>query len=177
MKYKFYAELLRNKSPFAIAAMIIRLTIKRRYNHIEIVAVPQDPNFPVMYYGAVAPKSRKATREEVRAHYEVIERYELKMKLNYTGEQVIEYLEAQLDVPYAYKQNLFLLPMACWVWLKRQWSQLWVNGVKEMNCTEFSARPIVERFGYVLRTGFDTVEFEDIVIPLKAEQSGVSVGI
>lgn len=177
MKYKFYVEFLRNKNPFAIAAFLIRFAIKRDYNHVEIVAVPQDPSLPIIYYGAVTPASRKATREQVREHYAVIKRYELKMKLGYTGEQVIEYLESMLGIPYSYKQNLILLPMACWFWLKKQWAKLSVNEWQEMNCPEFVARPMVERFGYELRTGFDLVEFEDIVVTLEAEKSGVSSGI
>lgn len=177
MKYKFYVEFLRNKSPFAIAAILIRFAIKRDYNHVEIVAVPQDPTLPMIYYGAVAPVSRKASREQVREHYAVMKRYELKMKLDFTGEQVVEYLDGNLNIPYAYIQNAYLLPMACWGWLKRKWAKLSINGLKELNCVEGVARPMVERFGYKLRTGFDLVEFEDIVVALEAEQKEVTSAI
>lgn len=170
MKYKFYVEFLRNKSPWAIVARLIRFSIKRDYNHVEIVAVPLDGSSPI-YYGSIAPVSRKATRAEVREHYEVIKRYELKMHLDYTGEQVIEYLESLLNIRYSYIQNAILLPMACWGFLKKLWAHLSVNGLEEITCVELVARPLVERFGYKLRTSFDMVEFEDIVKALEAGQA------
>lgn len=169
MKYKFYVEFLRNKDPFAIGARLIRFAIKRDYNHVEIVAVPQDGSSPI-YYGAVSPMSRKTTRAHIREKYEVVKRYELKMQEQHTGEQVIEFLESLLGIHYSYIQNAILLPMACWFYLKHLWAFLSVNELKAMNCVEFVARVLVERFGYKIRTGFDLVEFEDIVVALEPQK-------
>jgi hypothetical protein len=168
MTYTFYVEFLQNRTPFAIFAWLIQFVIKRPYNHVEIVAIPDRQGFPILYYGAVSPRSRQTTVEEIRKKYKVIKRYKLDKQTTMSDLHILKYLNDQLGIDYAYDQNVMLLLMSCWTWLKSKLSRAQVNHEKKMNCVEFVARPMVDCFGYRLRTSFDAVEFEDIVISLEA---------
>lgn len=169
MKYRFYVEFLRNKDPFAIIAILIRFSIKRKYNHVEIVAVPEDPKFPTLYYGAVSPHFRVATKAVVRKKYEVVERFPIKISNGISDILFLKLLDSQVGTPYSYMSYLWLLPMACWSWLKREWSHAAVDGNKAMNCCEAVARPLFYA-GYDFRTSFDAVEFEDIKVALLSQK-------
>lgn len=167
MNYTFYVEFLRNRDPLAFVAALIRFAIKRPYNHVEICAVPDNPNMPTLYFGAVAPKSRKAFLSEVRKHYKVERRYKLAKKKDVSDIAIIKYLNARTGIRYSYIQNLVLLPMACWHWLKKKLSRSWLNGEREENCVEYVCRAMIDMFGYEVRAAPDVVEFEDLVVALE----------
>lgn len=166
MKYRFYAEFLQNTGQFAVVAWIIQLFIKRKYNHIEFVAVPESMDFDVLYYGAVAPKSRQTTLPEIRKHYRVIDRIELVRQPGFehmTDLQILKLAHSLTGIPYAYDQNVLLSFMACWEWLKKKLSRAVINDEREQNCTEMFARIAAGGFGYRFKTSFDMTEFEDII--------------
>ena len=170
MKYRFYAEFLQNTGSFAVVAWIIQIFIKRKWNHIEFVAVPDDPNFPILYYGAVSPRFRQTTLPEIRKKYRVMKRIELFRQPGFENKTDLDILKTAhsfIGTKYAYDQNLVLMFMACIEWLKRALARAKINEEKEMNCTEAFARIASMGFGYVFRTSFDMTEFEDIIKSLE----------
>jgi hypothetical protein len=163
MKYKFYVEFLRNKTKFAIIAWLIQLTIKRKYNHVEIVCVPEYSDFPVLYYGAVSPVLRQTFLPKIREKYEIVKRCELKKQIEIADLDIIKYCNSHVGIKYAFYQNLMLLFMASWSYLKKALSGAVLNQEKQMNCVEFVSRVMVDCFGYKIATSFDAVEFQDIL--------------
>lgn len=166
MKYRFYAELLQNRSPFAVIAQIIQLTIHRRYNHIEFMAVPESTDHDILYFGAVSPRSRQTTLTEIRKRYRVIDRIELKRQAGFehvTDLDILKIAHKRLGIKYGYNQNIVLFLMACVSWLKKKLSRAVIDDEKEQNCTEMFARIASEGFGYRFKTSFDMTEFEDII--------------
>lgn len=171
MKYRFYGELLQNTNPLSLVASFIQFSIKRKYNHIEFVAEPDDGSDSI-YFGAVSPVSRETTAKEVAKNYRLILRFELKRQPgfeNITDEEILYYVRSNLDIKYAHDQNIMLLFMAISAWVKKKLSKAQLNYERKMNCVEFFARPMVECFGYKLKTSFDATEFEDILKSVRGE--------
>lgn len=170
MKYSFYIYYLRNRSPFALFARLIRFAIKRGYNHVEVVAVPEAPNMPLLFFGAVAPASRRTSYAHIKSNYDVIKATKLINCGKFSDLENIKYLDSLCGRPYSRAQIFLILLGAASFYLKQKLSKSKLNYDHLLICTELAARFMGERMGYVFNTEYDACEFEDLI---NAEPRGV----
>lgn len=166
MEYSFYVDFLSNKDPLAFIAKLIKFSIKRKYNHVEIRVENENET---LYFGSVSPCYRVASKNEILKTYDIIKSYKLKKPENINDLDFINFLNSQIGIKYAYMSYLWLLPMAGFAWLKNKLSFVVLDDNKAMNCCESVARPM-SYLGYKLRTSFDAVEFEDLVVSLEERE-------
>lgn len=163
INYVYYVYFLRNKSRFALFARLIRLTIKRPYNHVELVAVPSEDYLPARFYGAVAPFSRLASQKQIEARYDLIMCVALTDFKGYPTVNNIRYLDNLCGRPYSYAQILLQALSAVSYLLKKCLGRAVLDYENRLICTELVARFMGERLGYKFNKSYDACEFKDIL--------------
>ena len=163
MDMKYYIYFLRNKSKLAVFAWLIRLAIKRPYNHVEIVVIPKSAQIPVRFYGAVSPVSRLANQKYINSKYDVIKIMQLRDFNNYGYLDNIKYLDSMCGRRYSAAQIVLQLIGAVSYWAKRALIKSKLNYDHLLICTELAARFMGERMGYKFEVEYDACEFEDLI--------------
>lgn len=163
MSYTYYIYFLKNKTRFALFAWLIRLSIKRPYNHVELVAVPSVEYLPARFYGAVAPKSRLTHQKKIEEKYELIMCVALTDFKKYSYIDNIKYLDSLCGKPYSYSQILLQSLSAVSYFLKRVLGRAILDHEHKLICTELVARFMAERLGYKFNKSYDAIEFKDLL--------------
>lgn len=163
LKYTYFIYFLRNKSRFALFAILIRLAVKRPYNHVEVVAVPSLAYMPTRFYGAVSPKSRLAGAKRISENYELIKIMQLEDFNGFGYKDNIKYLDSLCGKPYSKAQILLQVLGAVSYFLKRALSRSKLNYDHLLICTELAAMFMGERMGYKFTSTYDACEFDDLI--------------
>lgn len=163
LKYTYFVYFLKNKSRFAPFAWLIRLAIKRPYNHVEVVAVPSLSYMPVRFYGAVYPKSRLTGVKHIKERYELVKLIQLEDFKGYSYRDNLRYLDSLCGRPYSQAQILLQALSAVSYFLKRSLSRTKLNYDHLLICTELAAMFMGERLGYTFTSTYDACEFEDLI--------------
>lgn len=163
LKYTYFIYFLKNKSRFALFAILIRLAIKRPYNHVEVVAVPSLSYMPTRFYGAVSPKSRLTGIKQIRERYELIKVIQLEDFNGYPYKDNIKYLDSLCGRPYSQAQILLQALGAVSYFFKRSLSSAKLNYDHLLICTELAAMFMGERMGYKFTSTYDACAFEDLI--------------
>jgi hypothetical protein len=163
MTYTYYVYFLRNKNPLALFAVLIRLAIRRPYNHVELVAVPSEPYLPARFYGAVAPKSRLTFQKKIEEKYSLVMCVALTDFNKYPYLDNIKYLDSLCGKPYSYTQILLQSLSAVSYFFKSLLGRAVLDHEHKLICTELVARFMSERLGYKFDKSFDACEFKDIL--------------
>lgn len=163
IKYSYHIYFLKNKDKYALFAWLIRLAIKRPYNHVEVVCIPEDSNLPVRFYGAVAPVSRMAGQKYINDHYDLVKVLTLKDSKGFSDIDNLKYLESMCGKPYSAVQIVLQALGAISFTFKRLTGRAQLNYDHLLICTELAARFMSERMGYTFEKQYDACEFEDIL--------------
>lgn len=163
MKYRYFVYFLKNKSKWALFAVLIRFCIKREYNHVEVVCVPEIETMLARFYGAVVPVSRMTGAREIDSKYELVKMIELKDFKQYSALDNIKWLDSMCGIPYSPVQIALQLAGAVSFYLKQKLSKSRLNCAHLLICTELAARFMGQRMGYKFTTAYDACEFEDII--------------
>ena len=148
---RFYLTLLRNKDEKLLLPRLIMDVEKTNYNHIEILAVYNNPAPHLvpdvaLSFGAVFPKSRWCTEERLKRTYEEIERIPLNVKI--PDGEAIDILFKHVGKPYSVAQlviiyvKIFLTKYLSWLPFVK------LNLTDRLICTEIAGNFMKEACKY-----------------------------
>lgn len=138
----YYINFLRNKNEANIFSYLIRAAENTVYNHVEISV---DDGNKEIFFGAVSPVSRVATKEELLSHYTIIKKRKLSLKQGVTDREALDYLVSMLGIEYSVLQNVIIACKLFFVKLRNWFNSVKLNLSKYLNCTEYAGDFLQEK--------------------------------
>lgn len=137
MNYEFVLLFLKNKNRFNLLSWLIRKAQNTEFSHVEILCRPVVGGLGRgVSYGAVFPKSRKESFDDLCKKYEVIDQKPIKITIDQYSAMTV--LNSELGKPYSFLQLVVLFFKVAFHCLAQPVSKVKLNLDKYLICTELA---------------------------------------
>lgn len=160
MKNRYYLITCYNHMWWALLSKLIRWVDGKDSSHCEILVVNEFDEY--FFYGSLWPKSRRATLEEFKKHYDIKHLVRIYPVKKVNDKDAVEYLESNLNKYYSFVQILFAFFKIIFKSFTSVFNDINVNATKYLICTELCGNFMRDKCGFKFSTSTDLLTISEL---------------